>query len=171
MHLLSQLVVTTAPTTAPIISEGKLMAAAVTSGLNATSTVLLLVALVLVKKRQYRAHAAFMVTALVTSALFLIIYLWSKYYFGEVTTKMIAGSAPKWAVALYLLVLIPHLIAAIGMLPMIFLAVNHAAHRRWDKHRRIAKPTWYVWFYVSVTGVLVYWMLYHWLPGLAAASA
>jgi uncharacterized membrane protein YozB (DUF420 family) len=163
MHLIAQTTVPSAPTP-PAIPQGKMTAAAVNSGLNSLSTVLLLTALWQIRKKNYRAHGTLMVIALLTSALFLICYLASKVIYGEVTTSMIAGSAPRWAVGLYLLVLIPHLLAAVGMLPLIFLAVWHAYHRRWEKHRRIAKPTWYVWFYVSVTGVLVYWMLYHWLP-------
>jgi putative membrane protein len=160
---------TTQPTPSPI-PPGKATFAAVNSGLNASATILLIAALVAIKRRKFYAHGTLMICALTMSAIFLVCYLVSKFLFGEVTTQAVTGGhAPKWAVTLYLIVLIPHLIAAIGMLPLIFLAVWHAAHRRWDKHIRIAKPTWFIWFYVSVTGVLVYWMLYHWLPGYSAA--
>lgn len=153
----------------PSIPDGKLAFAAFNSGLNAVATVLLVVALVMIKRRKFRAHGTLMVAALSVSAVFLLSYLYSKYAYGEVTTSMMGGDAvPGWARGLYLLVLVPHLIAAIGMLPMIFLAVWHAYRRQWEKHRRIAKPTWFVWFYVSVTGVLVYWMLYHWMPSFNA---
>lgn len=161
---------TLAQTTAPVaIAPGKLLFAAVNSGLNAFATVLLVAALVAIKKRNYRVHGTLMVCALTTSAVFLISYLVSKWMFGEVTTSAVSGgAAPGWAVGLYLLVLIPHLIAAIGMLPMILMAVWYAWQRNWNAHRKIAKPTWFVWFYVSVTGVMVYFMLYHWLPSYAA---
>lgn len=149
----------------PVISEGKLAFAAFNSALNALATVLLVAALVMIKRKRYRAHGTLMVSALVVSAVFLLSYLYSKWAYGEVTTSMVGGDAvPGWARGLYLVVLVPHLLAAIGMLPMIAMAVWHAYRRRWAKHKRIATPTWFVWFYVSVTGVLVYWMLYHWMP-------
>lgn len=158
MNYLAQ---TTVP--ASVIPEGKSTFAAVNASLNALSTVLLLAALYQVKRKRYRAHGTLMVTALVTSAVFLICYLTSYAVFGEVSTKRLVA-VPTWARTVYLVVLFPHLLAAVGMLPMIFVAVNHAYHRRWMQHRRIARPTWYIWLYVSVTGVVVYWMLYHWLP-------
>lgn len=153
----------------PLISDGKLAFAAFNSALNGLATVLLVAALVMIKRRHYSAHGTLMVSALVVSAVFLLSYLYSKWLYGEVTTGMMGGDAvPGWARGLYLAVLIPHLIAAIGMLPMIFMAVWHAYRRQWAKHRRIAKPTWFIWFYVSVTGVIVYFMLYHWMPSFRA---
>jgi uncharacterized membrane protein YozB (DUF420 family) len=154
---------------APPIPAGKLAFAAANSALNAGATVLLVAALVMIKRKRYRAHGTLMVAALSLSAVFLISYLYSKWAYGEVTTGMMGGpSVPGWVKAVYLAVLVPHLIAAIGMLPMIFLAVWHAYRRQWEKHRKIAKPTWFVWFYVSVTGVVVYVMLYHWIPSFRA---
>jgi uncharacterized membrane protein YozB (DUF420 family) len=63
-------------------------------------------------------------------------------------------------------VLFPHVILAIVMLPMILLTVWRAYRREWEKHRKIAKPTWFIWTYVSVTGVLIYFILYQWYPAL-----
>jgi len=151
------------------ISPAKMTFAAVNSGLNASATVLLVAALVMIKRKQYRAHGTLMVAALSVSAVFLISYLYSKFAYGEVTTGMMGGTAiPGWAKGLYFAVLIPHLIAAVGMLPMIFLAVWRAYKRNWSGHRKIAKPTWFIWFYVSISGVVVYFMLYHWMPSFKA---
>jgi putative membrane protein len=68
---------------------------------------------------------------------------------------------PKW---LYLFILIPHTILAMVTVPLVFMTVIPALRQRWDRHRRIAAWTWPVWLYVSVTGVLVYMMLYVWFP-------
>ncbi len=96
------------------------------------------------------------------SAAFLSSYLYSKYRFGEGSTGMPAG----WFRTFYYIVLFPHLLLAIGMLPMIGLTVYYAVRKRWEKHRRIAKPTLGIWLYVSITGVLIYFILYQWYPEL-----
>ena len=142
--------------------QGREFFAAFNSGMNALSTVLLIAAYVFIRNRQYRAHGWTMVCALASSAVFLASYLYSKFTFGEVTTGMPSG----WFKAFYLAVLIPHVILAIAMLPMIGMAVWRAYNRQWVKHRAIARPTWFIWTYVSVTGVLIYFILYQWYPAL-----
>jgi len=142
--------------------EGKELFAAINSGLNALSTVLLIVAFVFIKKKKYVAHGTTMVLTLITSATFLTLYLYSKYAYGEMTTGIPAGTFRTF----YFIVLIPHVLLAIVMLPMIFTAVFAAATRRWALHRKIAPATWGIWLYVSVTGVLIYFILYQWYPTL-----
>lgn len=157
---------TTGPAAGVEIPAGKLAFATVNAILNGTATVLLVVALAFVRRGKWAAHGYTMVAALVVSAVFLACYLSSKLIFREVTTEaMSAGAIPVWAKTVYLAVLFPHLLAAVGMLPLIGMAVWRAYKRDWAGHRRIARPTWYIWFYVSVSGVAVYWMLYHWIPG------
>ncbi|HEY0009044.1 MAG TPA: DUF420 domain-containing protein [Tepidisphaeraceae bacterium] len=142
--------------------QGKEFFAAFNSGLNGLSTVLLIVGYILIRNRKYVAHGVTMSITLLCSAVFLASYLYSKFTYGEVSTGMPSG----WFRTFYFVVLIPHVILAIVMLPMIGLTVWRAYTRQWDRHRRIAKPTWGIWLYVSVTGVLIYFILYQWYPAL-----
>jgi len=96
-----------------------------------------------------------MVSALSVSAVFLASYLYYHYTAGHVVYH--GTGALK---TIYLLVLIPHIILAVAMLPFIYLAFHHAFKGNFEKHKKIVKITWPVWMYVSVTGVIVYLMLY-----------
>ncbi len=136
--------------------------AAINASLNALATLLLIGGFVFIKRRNYRAHAACMIAALVASGVFLCTYLYSNFVYGSRST----GLEPSLLRTVYFLVLFPHVIMAIVMLPGIAMAVWRAATRKWDKHKRIARPTWYVWVYVSISGVVVYWMLYHLIPAM-----
>lgn len=142
--------------------EGKELFAAINASLNGLSTVLLLAAFVAVRKRKYTLHGTLMSTALLSSAVFLGCYLYSKYAFGEVSTGMPRG----WFRTFYFVVLFPHVLLAIVMLPGIFAAVFFAITRRWSWHVRVVRYTWPVWVYVSITGVLIYFILYQWYPAL-----
>jgi len=142
--------------------HGKEFFAALNSGLNGLSTLLLITAYVLIRNRYYKAHGWTMVSALTSSAAFLGCYLYSKYTYGEVSTGMPAGPFRTF----YYIVLFPHVLLAIVMLPMILVTVWLAANRKWVMHRRIARPTWVIWTYVSITGVLIYFILYRWYPML-----
>lgn len=142
--------------------HGKELFAAINSGLNGLTTLLLITAYVLIRNRQYKAHGWTMATALVVSAGFLGSYLYSQAAYGDVSAAMPAG----WFRTFYFAVLFPHIFLAIVMLPMIAAALWFAYHRKWVKHRRIARPTWFIWTYVSVTGVLIYFILYKWYPAL-----
>jgi uncharacterized membrane protein YozB (DUF420 family) len=107
------------------------------------------------------AHAACMIGAILTSAAFLACYL--VYHFlkaGHVTYF----THPGWPKALYLFILGTHTPLAIIALPLIILTVIPAIRRRFEAHKRMARWTLPVWLYVSVTGVLVYFMLYVWFP-------
>jgi uncharacterized membrane protein YozB (DUF420 family) len=138
------------------------------AALNATSAVLLMMAYMAIKRLRYRTHGWLMVSALLTSTVFLGFYVTSNVLYGDRSTKDLG--IPSWLRITYLLFLASHVLLAIGMLPLIFMTVWHAARRNWPKHRRIARPAFWIWLYVSVTGVLVYWLLYHLFPKLAATS-
>ncbi|MDB5327293.1 MAG: hypothetical protein JWM57_2862 [Phycisphaerales bacterium] len=142
--------------------HGKELFAAINSGLNGLSTLLLITAYVLIRNRKYAAHGWTMGAAFTSSTVFLACYLYSKFKFGEVSTGMPSG----WFKTFYLIVLFPHVLLAIAMLPMIGMTMFRAYKRQWPQHRRIAKPTWFIWTYVSITGVLIYFILYQWYPAL-----
>ena len=127
--------------------------------------VLSIVGILLIKRGRYQAHAVTMILAALVSAAFLACYLLYHYKTGEQSTKQMTW-IPPWLRVIYLVILFPHILLAFGMLPMIFLAFYRAYRRQWEKHRRIAKPTFFIWLYVSVTGVVIYWMLYHLFPSM-----
>jgi len=137
------------------------------AGLNGLSTLLLISAFVAIKRRHVRVHMWLMYGALFSSAIFLTCYLIYHYKVGEISTKSMSW-LPHWLRGLYLLLLFPHILLAAVMVPMILLSLWRAWNRQWTRHHRIASPTWWIWLYVSVTGVLIYWMLYHLFPGLKA---
>jgi uncharacterized membrane protein YozB (DUF420 family) len=134
--------------------------------LNGLSGLLLVIAYVAVKKKRYSLHGYLMGAAIVSSAVFLVCYLYSHYKFGERTS----GLDHNWLYWLYLAILLPHILLAVVMLPPIFITVWFAYRRNWILHRRIARPTFWVWLYVSVTGVIIYWMLYHLFPTMIASG-
>ena len=132
---------------------------ALNATLNATATTLLVAGLVAIKKGNKRVHIACMVSALVVSAAFLTSYL--IYHYNDPTTRFAHGGLPK---LIYLLILFTHIPLAMVNLPMIIMTVVPALRQRFDRHKRMAKWTYPIWLYVSVTGVLVYLMLYRWYP-------
>jgi uncharacterized membrane protein YozB (DUF420 family) len=135
----------------------------VNASLNALSAILLGSAYVCIKLRKVKAHATLMISAVCTSAVFLGCYL--VYHLNVIKPKSI-GLPPSSLKTAYLLMLASHVILAVGMLPMIFITLWRAYKRQWEKHRAIAPATFWIWLYVSVTGVLVYWFLYHIAPGM-----
>lgn len=134
---------------------------AVNATLNSLSTLLILTGWVMIRTERKVAHAACMIGAILTSAAFLACYL--VYHFlkaGHVTHF----TYPGWPKALYFFILGTHTPLAIVALPLIILTVIPAIRRRFEAHKRMARWTLPVWLYVSVTGVLVYFMLYVWFP-------
>lgn len=123
--------------------------------LNGCSLVLLVIGYVYIKRGNQSAHKRFMLSALVSSALFLTSYL---IYHAE------AGSTPypyhDWTRPVYFAVLIPHVILAAVMVPFIVLAVYFALRRNFVNHTRITRRLWPVWIFVSLSGIIVYFMLY-----------
>lgn len=129
----------------------------VNATLNATATVLLLLGWSFIKTDKKKAHAATMITALVVSAAFLACYLYYHYNVGHVK---FAGTG--FVQVFYYVLLASHVILAVVNLPMVILTVLPALRERFDKHRRMARLTFPIWLYVSVTGVIVYLMCYQW---------
>lgn len=135
----------------------------VNASLNTLAGILLLCGLAAIKSGHKTIHRNLMITAFLTSAAFLASYLTYHYALGEYTGehgKRFTG-AGVWAIV-YQLVLWPHIILAM-FVPFLAIAVfRHAFAERWDAHKRLARITFPIWMYVSVTGVVIYGMLYHW---------
>jgi putative membrane protein len=132
----------------------------INASLNGASTVLLLVGRWFIAQRRIAAHRGTMISALVTSTLFLASYL---YYHAHVGSVHFQGTG--WSRPVYFTVLISHVILAIVIVPLVIITLTRALRERFDRHRAIARWTFPLWLYVSVTGVLVYFMLYHWFAG------
>jgi len=131
---------------------------AVNAGLNSLSTVLLVTGFVFIKQRKEKAHRNCMLAALVTSSLFLASYLYYHYHAGRTTFP------DHWFRPIYLTILLTHTVLAVVIVPLIIAAVVQALRGRFESHRRITRWTWPMWMYVSVTGVLIYFLLYQIFP-------
>jgi uncharacterized membrane protein YozB (DUF420 family) len=129
--------------------------------LNATSGVLLLIAYVLIKRKRIAQHRRFMLAACFTSLLFLCCYVLNHYLRHGVVTHF-TGTGPIRPI--YFTLLTTHTILAITIVPMAIVTVWNGLKMRVLQHRRIARWTFPLWMYVSVTGVLVYFFLYQWFP-------
>jgi uncharacterized membrane protein YozB (DUF420 family) len=127
----------------------------VNASLNATTFVLLCTGWALIRSGRRQAHRKVMLAALSCSLLFLTSYLIYHFQVGSVRF-------PKTGTirAVYLTILFTHTVLAAALVPMIVITVSRAWKQRFDRHRRIARWTLPVWLYVSITGVVVYWMLY-----------
>lgn len=127
--------------------------------LNATCAVLLVVAYRAIRRRDVERHRRWMLAAATTSALFLVSYL---AYHARVGSVHFLGTGAARAV--YFTVLLSHTVLAVAVLPLVLRTLYLGLKRRDDRHRRIAKWTFPIWLYVSLTGVVVYVMLYHLYP-------
>ena len=125
------------------------------ASLNGTSAVLLVIGRSFIKHGKMAAHRLVMLAALASSTLFLISYLYYHYHVGSVHFQGKGIWRP-----LYFTLLTSHTILAIVIVPMVIITLSRALRERFDKHRRIARWTFPLWLYVSVTGVMVYFMLY-----------
>ncbi len=132
---------------------------AVNAGLNSLCTLMLVAGWGFIRTERKRAHIICMVSALVTSALFLTSYL--IYHFNVGSVRF---TAEGWPRVIYFPILISHIILAVAVVPMVIATVIPAVRARYDRHKFFARWTLPVWLYVSVTGVLVYLMLYVWFP-------
>ena len=123
--------------------------------LNAMSAILLTSGFWFIRHRKVTAHRACMLTAFGVSSLFLISYLIHHHNVGSVPF-----SGVGWTRALYNLLLIPHIVLAACVLPLALAALYRALRGQFDLHRKIVRWALPIWLYVSVSGVVVYWMLY-----------
>ena len=123
--------------------------------LNATSALLLALGYFYIRSGRVGAHRRCMLAALTTSALFLTSYLIYHYHVGSVP---FAGRG--FIRGVYFTILISHTILAVVIVPLVLITLTRALKGNFVRHRAIARWTLPLWFYVSVTGVVVYWMLY-----------
>lgn len=128
---------------------------AVNAALNTTSAVLLVVGYTLIRQRALTAHTIAMLGACVTSLLFLVSYL--VYHFFHGSTKF---QGQGWVRPVYFTILLTHTVLAVVNLPMILRTLYFTLKGDFGRHAKIARVTFPVWLYVSVSGVVVYWMLY-----------
>lgn len=141
----------------------------INAALNGLATVFLILALIQIKRGDRKGHARSMIAALVVSAVFLACYLTHKVLLGHANTPF-PKDYPTVRI-IYLTILFTHIPLAIGMLPLIFVALKRALRGDYDGHRRMVKFAYPIWLYVSVTGVVIYFMLYQWFPPLTTATA
>lgn len=135
----------------------------VNASLNALATLLLLAGFIFIKRRNIKAHAACMVSAFITSIVFLACYLTyhtSRQMAEGVGHTKFAGTGA--AAKVYYALLISHVILAAIVPVLAIITLRRALKRDFVRHKAIARWTWPIWMYVSVTGVIVYFMLYHW---------
>ena len=127
----------------------------INASLNLITTFLLVLGYINVKKGKRGVHKKFMISALISSAMFLIFY--SIYHYQ-------VGSVPylhhDWTRPVYFTILIPHIIFAAVMSPFILIAVWFAFREQFEKHRKLVRWLWPIWMYVSVSGIIIYLMLY-----------
>jgi len=122
---------------------------------NAICTIFLTLGFIQIKKKNREVHKKLMLSALVASTLFLISYLIYHYNTGSVPYPH-----HDWARPLYFAILIPHILLAGIMGPFILVLVWFALKENFEKHKRLARWTWPVWMFVSISGIVVYLMLY-----------
>ena len=125
------------------------------AALNAASALLLAAAYHAIRRREVERHRRLMLTAVATSAIFLVSYL---VYHAQVGSVRFTGQGPVRAI--YFGILITHTVLAAAIVPLVLRTLYLALKRRFDAHRRIARWTFPIWMYVSVTGVVIYVMLY-----------
>ncbi len=129
------------------------------AGLNSISALLLIAGYGFIRAKRVSAHRNCQVAAVVTSVFFLTSYLTYHYYHGDTPFPGQGAVRP-----FYFVILITHIILAIVIVPLVLITVYRAARGDFERHRRIARWTLPLWLYVSVTGVIVYVMLYHLYP-------
>ena len=132
---------------------------ALNAALNSLSAVFLLTGFFFIKSRHRDAHRNCMLAAFTSSSLFLISYLIYHYQVGSVPFKGQGGIR-----TVYFTILISHTILAVTVVPLALITLVRALKGKFIAHRRIARWTFPIWLYVSVTGVIVYWMLYWLVP-------
>src|SRR5689334_6228332 len=129
--------------------------AALNATLNGTSAILLAAGYAAIRAGKREAHKRFMISAFVVSCAFLVSYLIYHYRVGHV-----AFQGQGWIRPVYFVLLISHTVLAVVIVPLILITIRRAWLERFDKHKIIAKWTLPLWLYVSVTGVIVYVMVY-----------
>jgi putative membrane protein len=124
--------------------------------LNGVSACLLVTGWMFIRRRAISKHRACMLTAFAVSAAFLVSYV---VYHANVGSVRFQGQGIVRPI--YFTILITHVVLAAAILPLALITLSRALARRFDRHRALARWTLPIWLYVSVTGVVIYWMLYH----------
>ena len=124
--------------------------------LNATAAVAIVTGVLAIRRRRVAVHRAAMLTAFAVSTVFLVSYLVYHYQAGS---KRFEG--PGWLRVMYLGILLTHTVLAVAIVPLVVTTLYRALTRQFARHVPLARWTFPLWLYVSVTGVVVYWMLYH----------
>ncbi len=124
--------------------------------LNAASALLLLLGYISVRRRNITRHRKFMLAGLGSSAAFLLSYLVYHAHAGSVRFQ-----GQGWIRTVYFIILLSHTVLAALIVPLIAVTLRFALGRRFERHRSVARWTFPLWIYVSITGVIVYLMLYH----------
>ena len=134
----------------------------VNATLNALSAVFLSCGLYFIRRKRQNAHRNCMIAAFITSTLFLVCYITYHTYLARYLHRgPTVFRDPAWFRPIYLAILVSHTLLAIVIVPMAIMTLSRAFKQRFDAHKRIARWTWPLWMYVSVTGVLIYFLLYH----------
>jgi len=133
---------------------------AVNACLNGLSAVFLTTGYVFIRRGNKIAHRNCMVSAFVTSTIFLICYL--TYHFTVRTVTRF--EKPEWFRPIYLTILLTHTVLAVVIVPLVLMTLGRAVKQRFDLHKKIARWTWPLWMYVSVTGVVIYLLIYRICP-------
>lgn len=133
---------------------------AINATLNASSAIFLCLGYASIRRKQVAAHKACMLAAFTSSTIFLISYL---VYHARVGSVRFQGAG--WIRPVYFALLLSHTVLAVAIVPLALTTLSRALRGRFDAHRRVARWTLPLWLYVSLTGVLVYFMLYRWFAG------
>jgi len=132
----------------------------VNASLNGLSAIFLTTGYVFIRRGNKNAHRNCMISAFVTSTIFLICYL--TYHF---TVKTVTHfREPAWFRPIYLTILLTHTILAVAIVPLVLVTLHRAVKGRFELHKKIARWTWPIWMSVSVTGVVIYLLLYQIFP-------
>lgn len=138
---------------------------AVNASLNGLSAIFLIAGFIFIRQKKIITHRNCMISAFCTSILFLICYIvYHSYRYKVLHVGPTQFLEPHWFRPIYLTILISHTILAIVIVPLILITLSRALREKFDKHKKIARWTWPLWMYVSVTGVIVYLLLYQIFP-------
>lgn len=137
----------------------------VNASLNGLSAVFLTAGYYFIRRKDQEAHRKCMISAFVASTLFLACYL---TYHGYLAYHLHRGPTvfknPLWFRPIYLTLLLTHTVLAVVIVPLVLISLSRALRQRYELHRKIARWTWPLWMYVSVTGVMIYLLLYQVFP-------
>jgi len=133
---------------------------AINATLNCLSAVFLALGFGFIKRGQKTAHRNCMIAAFTTSVIFLACYL--TYHFKvQAVTRFLE---PAWFRPIYLTILLTHTVLAVAVVPLVFMTLSRAVKQHFELHKKIARWAWPIWMYVSVTGVVIYLLLYQIFP-------